>query len=645
MTTDELIKRIAQAARAGEWPLVQPLFVELKRLMVDQGRPLGSGNAAQLVDALAEGSGLGAGMLGSAGVAPLILRVRSLAGQHPLDRKALQTAWDSLYRLLADPTARIEQQELHDLMLGLRSARIFDLLAKAADRAVTRDPSDAVARRLYGQALIDEGQMHAGIEMLQSARRIAPLAAGEGDEINGLIGRAYKQIYLDHVPAGAPAWVRQQFRSDLEQAIEGYASSYDPQRPDRNFWHGINVVVLLQLARQDGHIGVKNPTGIEPEEIARRMINRLEPQAAETTNPWLLATLAECYLARHDMANATRHFSAYVRHPGTDRFMLVGTVRQLEQAFRLSSGTSDGGRILAILKEAQIAKPEGSFRLDGDTLSGLAQFKGLEENRRHSETMVPGGGFVKLGLLQMVVRRAAGIAALCDETGATKGTGFLLRGADINPKWGDDAVLMTNAHVVSDPASKGFESEAPLRPSTMRIVLEGAGHRRIECEHKALWQSPIAQHDAIAMRLSCSLPDGVLPLDLCPVGTKLRPVDPDRGETSGTSSRISVIGYPLGGPLSLSVVGSITGANGLLVDVGGRRKNEADPTYLHYRAPTEPGNSGSPVFETENWTVVGLHHEGFDQFDGRPKLDGKPGKSYANEGISIHSIARAASGK
>ncbi len=147
------------------------------------------------------------------------------------------------------------------------------------------------------------------------------------------------------------------------------------------------------------------------------------------------------------------------------------------------------------------------------------------------------------------------------------------------------------------------------------------------------------------MRLSCSLPDGVLPLDLCPVGTKLRPVDPDRGETSGTSSRISVIGYPLGGPLSLSVVGSITGANGLLVDVGGRRKNEADPTYLHYRAPTEPGNSGSPVFETENWTVVGLHHEGFDQFDGRPKLDGKPGKSYANEGISIHSIARAASGK
>lgn len=641
MTTDELIRRITQASRAGDWALVQPLFVELRRLMQEQGRPLGATAAAQLVDAMAEGSGLGANMLGAAGATQLIMRVRSLAVQKPLDRLALQTAWDSLYRLLADPTARIEQRELHDLMLSLRSGRVFDLLARAADRTLTRFPDDATARRLYGQALIDAGQMHAGIEMLESARRLDRVPLFERDELAGLLGRAYKQLYVDHVPEGAPSSVRAQFKGDLEKSIGFYASVYNPDQPDVNYWHGVNLIALLQLAQRHGHGDIKNPTGLEPEEIAKRIIDRLEPAVATTNDAWKIATLAECHLARHDIASAARHFESYLRHPAADAFALAGTVRQLEEVFRLSPSTGEGARILAMLKEAQIAKPEGRFTLDGDSLSRLGKLGAGEGGPRYGETMVPGGGFVKLELLQKVVRRAAGIAALCDETGATKGTGFLVRGGDLDPRWGNDVVLLSNSHVVSDPAAKDYESEAPLRPSTMQIVLEGVGNRRITCETRALWQSPIARHDAVAIRLTCSLPDGVQPLELAPAGHNLRAADVERGDAAGNASRVSVIGYPLGGPLSLSVVGSITGANGLLVDFGCRRKEDGDPRYLHYRAPTEPGNSGSPVFETDNWTVVGLHHEGFDQFEGRPKLDGKTGKTFANEGISIHSIARA----
>ncbi len=56
------------------------------------------------------------------------------------------------------------------------------------------------------------------------------------------------------------------------------------------------------------------------------------------------------------------------------------------------------------------------------------------------------------------------------------------------------------------------------------------------------------------------------------------------------------------------------------------------------RRTDREGKLRQPVFETETWTVVGLHHEGFDQFEGRARLDGKPGKSYANEGVSINSI-------
>lgn len=48
---------------------------------------------------------------------------------------------------------------------------------------------------------------------------------------------------------------------------------------------------------------------------------------------------------------------------------------------------------------------------------------------------------------------------------------------------------------------------------------------------------------------------------------------------------------------------------------------------LHYRTDTEPGSSGSPVFNN-SWELVGLHHAGWTEQDGRS----------TNEGIRISSI-------
>lgn len=640
MTIDEMIGKIRAAASNGEWRQVQPLMLEIKRLMADRGRALSASHAAQLVEALASAPPLEATASGGLDAGPLIAKVRELVTSRNVDRKALQSSWDSLYQLLADPTARIDQEDLQSLLLGMRSARAFDLLAKTADRALTRMPDDATSRRLYGQALIDTGQIHAGIEMLKSTLSIATLAEKERNEVHGLLGRAYKQLYVDHVTSASTSpQTRQRFKPDLQQSIDHYGKVYDPNKPDRNYWHGINLVALLLLARDDGHTDINNPTGVPADDLAQRMIARLEPQAADTNDPWILSTVAECYLARHDFDTAAKYFILYAKHPKTDPFALTGTVRQLEQVFRLDAGQGPGGRILAALKEAQIAKPEGKFALDGDQLQQLRAFAGSPEHRRLSETMVQGGGFVKLGLLQTVVGRAASIAALCNDSGATLGSGFIVRGLDLKTDWGNDLFLVTNAHVMSDPTLADYESSSPLQPANTKIKLEGANNLRLSCEPKAVWQSPIAGHDATIVKLNCDT-SSITPLPICKPDLRLQTGDPEREEAQAKGSRVSVIGYPLGGPLSLSVVGSISGANGLLVDVGPRQKGDADPVYLHYRAPTEPGNSGSPVFETETWTIVGLHHEGFDKFDGRPKLDGKPGRSHANEGISIHSIRR-----
>ena len=56
--------------------------------------------------------------------------------------------------------------------------------------------------------------------------------------------------------------------------------------------------------------------------------------------------------------------------------------------------------------------------------------------------------------------------------------------------------------------------------------------------------------------------------------------------------------------------------------------------YLHYRAPTEGGSSGSPVFNAQ-WKLIGLHHAGSHQM---PKLHDKKGTYEANEGIWIQSV-------
>ena len=78
---------------------------------------------------------------------------------------------------------------------------------------------------------------------------------------------------------------------------------------------------------------------------------------------------------------------------------------------------------------------------------------------------------------------------------------------------------------------------------------------------------------------------------------------------------------------------------GTLVDRGGRG-DTTDPVFLHYMTPTEPGNSGSPVFEVDGWGVVALHHAGFNE-RGLARLGGKQGNHQANEGICIQSIRAA----
>jgi tetratricopeptide (TPR) repeat protein/S1-C subfamily serine protease len=631
MTTDELIAQISKAAASNDWSGIQRYLAQLKYMMSAQGRPISSPNAYRLVEALSAAT---PAAVSQADPYTFVNQITECATKTPPDMSGLRRAWNSLFELVSNFDTKIDSDAVRKVLEACRNQRAFDLVTRMADRALLREAGDARVRNIYAQALIDMGQTFAAVDMLQSVLKLPGLQREQAAEAKGLLGRANKQIYVDNVKSSnVPLDIRKRFRPYLENAIKEYASAVDPARPGENYWHGSQTIALMNLAAEDGHGDIPNPCSVSPDELARRIIAALKPQVDnDDPDAWISGAIGQCYLALKDYENADKYFGIFVRHRNLQDFMLHGTVRQIEEVWRITPQTSGAGPLLARLKEAQIKRPEGRFTIPNQQLGKLRELA----DSQLIESNVPGGGYVPLRELQIVVQRAAGVIAVRSSAGETYGTGFLFKGSDLHAKLGDAVYLMTNAHVMTDPAKVGHEP-GTIGPADVRLWLESQ-NLELKCEPVAVWQSPVARHDATIVRITSPI-SGAQMLPISNEGESLQVEGPSEPPKA---TRVSVIGHPKGGPLSLSIVGNaLSGANGLLVDMGPRRAGEDDPVYLHYRAPTEPGNSGSPVFETQKWSVIGLHHMGFDQFDGRAKLMGRPGTNHANEGICIKSIRRA----
>ena len=99
--------------------------------------------------------------------------------------------------------------------------------------------------------------------------------------------------------------------------------------------------------------------------------------------------------------------------------------------------------------------------------------------------------------------------------------------------------------------------------------------------------------------------------------------------------RAIVIGHADGRDLAVSL------ADTEIVDLGYRDAERQGGLFVHYRTPTAPGSSGSPVLTPEGWQVAALHHAGPRGTQGLRRLSGRTGHHRANEGIAMASIARA----
>ena len=187
----------------------------------------------------------------------------------------------------------------------------------------------------------------------------------------------------------------------------------------------------------------------------------------------------------------------------------------------------------------------------------------------------------------------------------------------MSEEWTGRQVLVTNNHVVSD------EPALPqtLAPEEVTVTFDalhwGAGPEpnfeslpKYEIE-QVLWESPILKLDTTVCVLNKRV-DGIQDYELAPSMPRT-----DRED------RVYIIGHPKGDELAYSL------QNNFLLGLNAER--------IHYRSPTEPGSSGSPLFNDE-WELIGIHHGGGEDM---PQLE-NPGTEYeANEGIPVGAIKSA----
>jgi len=483
-------------------------------------------------------------------------------------------------------------------MLGaLRRKRYFPLLEQVADALIRAGDASPQVWRQYAQALIDEDKITAALGVLAPLVEATRGEPDENAEAHGLVGRAHKQDYVRTSGGGARR------AGALAQAVVEYVAAFDRDRA-RNLWHGINVAACAARAREDR---VALPVAVDPRAIAQEILGRIEGRAASERQGWDNATAAEACVALQRWEEAVRWLALYVAAPGIDAFELASSLRQLREVWRLDAGGLAERSLLALLQAALARKEGGEVVL----AAGELEPRHLDPVRDALEAQLGPDGVVPLTLLQKGIGLCRSVVHVTAVGERSFGTGFVVRAGDLRDGASDELLVLTNAHVIADDeAARAGAAIPPLRSEEARLGFEVTGQSyRVG---KVLWTSPPGVLDACLVSTDRPIRDSA-PCALEPHAEDVRAVH----------RRVYLIGHPAGGRLSFSL-----NDNAVL---------DFEDPRLHYRAPTEKGSSGSPVFSLD-WNVLGLHHAGSAQM---PRLNGQAGTYPANEGIWIHAIRRA----
>jgi V8-like Glu-specific endopeptidase len=212
----------------------------------------------------------------------------------------------------------------------------------------------------------------------------------------------------------------------------------------------------------------------------------------------------------------------------------------------------------------------------------------LEKILGHASTLVP------ISFLEIGLAKARSVAKVRLPGGAS-GSGFLT----------DDDLLITNHHVLPDKAAAGAATVLFNYQQTAAGLSAEVEECRLLPDDR-FQTSDLDDWTAVRVAGHPGARWGALPL---------APAD------LAVGSRVNIVQHPAGRQKQISLLFN------LVAYVGENR--------VQYLTDTEPGSSGSPVFD-DRWKVVALHHSGgWLPEPGRADQDAT---FYRNEGILIDTI-------
>ena len=459
-----------------------------------------------------------------------------------------------------------------------------------ADAALALNLNDAPARRQYAQALVDGGNPSAALLIYRGIREDATAPRPERVEAHGGVGRCYKQLF---VTTGEPS----RRAIYLQRSLDAYHGAY---LEDRSlYWHGINAAALLARGEREGLTSMGAPEG-GSRRLAEDVLRSVDELAA--IDAWDKAIAAEALIALGRHSDAIQRVKTFLRATDVDAFKIAALLRQVIEIWELDTTRPPGDLILPLLRSALLERRGGEVLVQTRDVRA-ERVAPPSANERQLEKVFGIEWYRSLTWYLKGLQRCRAVAQIVDASDYGFGTAFLVSGANLHSAL-PETVLMTNEHVIPED----------LHPSNARVIFRGLDADNTRQEFRIVRRWWCERHkppglDTTLVELD-AYPQNVDPL---PLARQLLPAL-ERG-----LPRAYVIGYPKG----LAQPQFSLHDTALL---------HYDDTWIHYRSPTEPGSSGSPVFDAQ-WDLIGLHHgTGF-----YPRPQGG-GTDEANEAISLDAI-------
>jgi len=544
-----------------------------------------------------------------------------------LDESGCEGARDEMPRLLAALRAPIDGDLVRHVLDRLRSRRCYaPMLVFAAAAANLADGTLLVhVKRQLAQARIELGLLGEAATLLEGL--VQDVEHGgtsrERSEVTGLLGRVHKQRFVQAAAGGATG------EEELRAAVHAYAHVFELNPA----WHGANIVALAARAKRDGLAAGTDST----ETWAQRLLDRLFERARPEWSAWDYASAGEAYLALGRDDEVAECFAQYWNMANADAFSLAGTERQLREIWQIAPDDPDELRssLLLHLKARQLTAAKGGARYTAVGLQQLATR--LRAAAGQAEATFGAGSAIPLDRVLRLLDRAKSVCRIVDANDPDRaGTGFLVSGADLCPPL-DGVYVLTNHHVLHGGEATDALLASPEYAGSIDVgqalaefhYWNGLPQKHAIKLAKVERHSPRSQADfalaALAEPVAASL---ALPLSRVP-----KPLGSRNVVDARQRAEVIIVGHPKGGDLSFSVSDNEVVDHELDDDPCDR------PRRIHYRTPTEPGSSGSPVFHRRSLEVVGLHRTG----RAKPLRDDWPrardDEIYeANEAVSMRSL-------